>query len=102
MENHPFLWRRIRRVRRIQVCMARKGLISRITVIYFVKVWPESAWNLSKKKKKNRKVARAEEMDNDFLKLQISNAAMIWRIVSWNFGLAFTQHYRLMIVIVIV
>ena len=26
MENHPFLWRRIRRVRRIQVCMARKGL----------------------------------------------------------------------------
>ena len=24
--NHPFLWRRIRRVRRIQVCMARKGL----------------------------------------------------------------------------
>ena len=27
MENHPFLWRRIRRVRRIQVCMARKGLI---------------------------------------------------------------------------
>ena len=28
MENHPFLWRRIRRVRRIQVCMARKGLNS--------------------------------------------------------------------------
>ena len=28
MENHPFLWRRIRRVRRIQVCMARKGLSS--------------------------------------------------------------------------
>ena len=27
MENHPFLWRRIRRVRRIQVCIARKGLI---------------------------------------------------------------------------
>ena len=27
MENHPFLWRRIRRVRRIQVCMARRGLI---------------------------------------------------------------------------
>ena len=27
MENHPFLWRRIRRVRRIQVCMARKGLM---------------------------------------------------------------------------
>ena len=27
MENHPFCWRRIRRVRRIQVCMARKGLI---------------------------------------------------------------------------
>ena len=27
MENHPFLWRWIRRVRRIQVCMARKGLI---------------------------------------------------------------------------
>ena len=26
MENHPFLWMRIRRVRRIQVCMARKGL----------------------------------------------------------------------------
>ena len=26
MENHPFLWRRIRRVRRIQVCMARKGI----------------------------------------------------------------------------
>ena len=26
MKNHPFLWRRIRRVRRIQVCMARKGL----------------------------------------------------------------------------
>ena len=26
MENHPFLWRRIRCVRRIQVCMARKGL----------------------------------------------------------------------------
>ena len=26
MENHPFLWRRIRRVRRIQECMARKGL----------------------------------------------------------------------------
>ena len=26
MENHPFLWRRIRPVRRIQVCMARKGL----------------------------------------------------------------------------
>ena len=26
MENHHFLWRRIRRVRRIQVCMARKGL----------------------------------------------------------------------------
>ena len=26
MENHPYLWRRIRRVRRIQVCMARKGL----------------------------------------------------------------------------
>ena len=26
MENHPFLWRRIRRVRRIQVCMAREGL----------------------------------------------------------------------------
>ena len=25
-ENHPFLWRRIRRVRRIQVCMVRKGL----------------------------------------------------------------------------
>ena len=28
MENHPFLWRRIRRVRRIQVCMARKELRS--------------------------------------------------------------------------
>ena len=27
MENHPFLWRRIRCVRRIQVCMACKGLI---------------------------------------------------------------------------
>ena len=27
MENHPSLWRRIRRVRRIQVCMARKGII---------------------------------------------------------------------------
>ena len=27
MENHPCLWRRIRCVRRIQVCMARKGLI---------------------------------------------------------------------------
>ena len=27
MENHPFLWRRIRRIRRIQVCMACKGLI---------------------------------------------------------------------------
>ena len=26
MENHPCLWRQIRRVRRIQVCMARKGL----------------------------------------------------------------------------
>ena len=26
MENHPFLWRWIRRVWRIQVCMARKGL----------------------------------------------------------------------------
>ena len=26
IENHPFWWRRIRRVRRIQVCMARKGL----------------------------------------------------------------------------
>ena len=26
MENHPLLCRRIRRVRRIQVCMARKGL----------------------------------------------------------------------------
>ena len=26
MENHPCLWRRICRVRRIQVCMARKGL----------------------------------------------------------------------------
>ena len=26
MENHPFLWKRIRRVRWIQVCMARKGL----------------------------------------------------------------------------
>ena len=25
MENHPFLWRRIHRVRRIQVCMARKA-----------------------------------------------------------------------------
>ena len=29
MENHPFIWRRIRRVRRIQVCMARKGLSQR-------------------------------------------------------------------------
>ena len=27
MESHPCLWRRIRRVRRIQVCMACKGLI---------------------------------------------------------------------------
>ena len=26
MENHPFIWRRIRRIRRIQVFMARKGL----------------------------------------------------------------------------
>ena len=36
MENHPFLWRRIRRVRRIQVCMARKGLAS-IWVHRFIK-----------------------------------------------------------------
>ena len=35
MENHPFLWRRIRRVRRIQVCMARKGLIKTLN-------WPLS------------------------------------------------------------
>ena len=31
MENHPFLWRRICRVRRIQVCMARKGLTTHHT-----------------------------------------------------------------------
>ena len=31
MENHPCLWRRIRRVRRIQVCMARKGLTAKTT-----------------------------------------------------------------------
>ena len=29
MENHPFLWRWIRRVRRIQVCMARKVLTNK-------------------------------------------------------------------------
>ena len=41
MENHPFLWRRIRRVRRIQVCMARKGLFS-----YF---WKSTKFNTVKK-----------------------------------------------------
>ena len=34
MENHPFLWRRIRRVRRIQVCMARKGLKRQFNCVF--------------------------------------------------------------------
>ena len=45
MENHPCLWRRIRRVRRIQVCMARKGLI--ILSLRYDRFQPQCATKLA-------------------------------------------------------
>ena len=64
MENHPFLWRRIRRVWRIQVCMARKGLTT-LTCTTAIspprRIVATKIWKKKRKKKTSDKTSQLVE-----------------------------------------